>query len=152
MSKIERIRPGVKAFIVHQGKILVIKERIHHPGTAERILHDVPGGGIDLGETLHETVKREVFEEVGLQIEIDYPVGSWDFQLFDQHDGVHIVCLGFRCHVQTDSLDFPTIDTSKNPAKEDIFETFWESKEKLLQNTEIFPNENMRKSLENVRI
>ena len=33
--------------------------------------YDIPGGGIELGETTYEALKREIFEETGLQVEPD---------------------------------------------------------------------------------
>ncbi len=145
MTKIERIRTGVKAFIVYQGKVLVVKERIRRNGL-ETIIHDVPGGGIELGETLKEALKREVFEEVGLKVTIQYPVGGWDFMIENPESGVHIVCLGYQCQV----IGEPKIDTSKNPAEEDIFETLWMTKEEILSSDNIFVNPDMRKAVEHV--
>lgn len=33
--------------------------------------YDIPGGGIELGETTYDALKREIFEETGLQVEPD---------------------------------------------------------------------------------
>ena len=65
MKSTTRIRPSAKAFIVHAGKILVVKEKVINDGL-ERIIHDVPGGGIEPGESSHDALLREVMEEVGL--------------------------------------------------------------------------------------
>ncbi len=145
--KIERIRTGVKAFIVHEGKILVLKERVRRHGV-ETIIHDLPGGGIELGETLHEALIREVQEEVGLQIAIERPVGSWEFLIDNPEGGVHIVCLGFQCSL----VGKPEIDLTRNPAQEDIFETFWATKEELMQSGEIFPKQDLQLTLANLQI
>lgn len=37
---------------------------------------DLPGGGMEYGETLHDAIKREVMEEVGVEIEIIRPVAA----------------------------------------------------------------------------
>lgn len=147
MAKIERIRTGVKAFIVREGKVLVIKERVRRNGT-ETIIHDVPGGGIELGETLREALEREILEEVGLKINIQYPVGGWDFIIENPEAGVHIVCLGYQCQL----VGEPKIDTTKNPAQEDIFDTIWMTRDEILSSEEIFVNPDMRKALEHVQI
>jgi ADP-ribose pyrophosphatase YjhB (NUDIX family) len=147
MSEIECIRTGVKAFIIHDGKVLVIKERVRRNGI-ETIIHDVPGGGIELGETLHEALEREVMEEVGLAISIDHPVGGWDFVIKNPEAGVHIICLGFQCQL----IGEPIIDVTKNPAQEDIFATIWMTKEEILVNDQVFVNEDMRQALRHVQI
>lgn len=149
-----RIRVGAKAFIVHEGKILLISEQLHNGdvtthGQGNEILHDFPGGGVELGETLHEALKREVMEEVGLAVEVDRPVGSWDFFREMEDETVHLVCVVFQCHVVGDVA----IDTTKNPAEEDIFETRWVSKEELLNSPHLFLEpEAILGSLENVTI
>lgn len=51
-------------------KILVVKRN-------DVPLWDLPGGRKDKGETLEECVIREVKEETGLEIEIDYLIGEF---------------------------------------------------------------------------
>ena len=146
MSKIERIRPGAKAFIVHNGKILIIKERL--PGEAAEVIHDLPGGGIELGETIHDALHREVMEEVGLTIEIVRPVGCWGFVNHLPLEDVHIVCMGYQCRL----IGEPTIDVHNNPAEEDIFEAVWLTKEEILDSGILTKHPDMALSLENVQI
>jgi len=56
---------AVSAAIFRDGRVLIVR-RAHPPG---RGLHTLPGGGVELGETLVEAVVREVREETGLAIE-----------------------------------------------------------------------------------
>ncbi len=143
---ISRIRPGVKAFIVHENKILVIKERIQNGlGT---VIYDVPGGGIELGETAQETLKREVKEEVGLDISIERPVGCWDFVVSGATETVHLVLLGYQCSVVGEAV----IDTAHNPAQEDIFEVTWLTKVEILNAPDSMFTDDMKKSLANVSL
>lgn len=141
-----RVRTGVKAFIVHEGKILVIHERVKREDKPDEILFDVPGGGIEGSETLEETLHREVFEEVGLKIEIERPVGGWEHFYNKKDEQVHIVCVAFQCRLKGSA----EIDTTKNPAAEDIFETQWLTKEQLMNDPEVLDIEDMRKSVANV--
>jgi len=58
--------PAVGALILNDKKeILLVKTR------QWGILYAIPGGHIELGETIGEAVKREVKEEVGLDIDLE---------------------------------------------------------------------------------
>ena len=59
---------AVSAAIVRGGKVLVVR-RARKPA---QNLYTLPGGAVELGETLHDAVMREVREETQLEIE---PVG-----------------------------------------------------------------------------
>ena len=56
---------AVSAAIVRDGKVLVVR-RARKPALN---LYTLPGGGVEIGETLNEAVTREVREETGLAIE-----------------------------------------------------------------------------------
>ncbi len=56
---------AVSAAIVRDGKILVVR-RARAPGHG---LYSLPGGVVEVGETLKEAVAREVREETGMTIE-----------------------------------------------------------------------------------
>ncbi len=59
---------GAKALVVHEGKVLIVRES----GDYEEGLHegkwDVPGGRLDDGESFFDGLKREVREEAGLEV------------------------------------------------------------------------------------
>jgi len=61
----ERPYLAVSAAIVRDGKILVVR-RARAPA---RGLYSLPGGVVEIGETLTEAVTREVSEETGMTIE-----------------------------------------------------------------------------------
>ena len=56
---------AVSAAIMRDGKVLVVR-RARKPALN---LYTLPGGGVEIGETLHEAVVREVREETGLAVE-----------------------------------------------------------------------------------
>ena len=63
-------RISLKALIYNNtGQILVVKE-------INRTYWDLPGGGMDFGETIESSLKRELYEEVGYK-------GDLRYQLFD---------------------------------------------------------------------
>lgn len=57
---------GVGAIIVDRGRVLLVKRR--NPPLQGR--WSLPGGRVELGETLVEAVRREVAEECGLDVEV----------------------------------------------------------------------------------
>ncbi len=56
---------GVGAVVVHEGRVLLV-QRAKEPAKGR---WSIPGGLIEVGETLHEAVVREVQEETGLLVE-----------------------------------------------------------------------------------
>ena len=56
---------AVSAAIFRDGRVLIVRRA----GPPAHGLYTLPGGGVELGETLVEAVTREVREETGLEIE-----------------------------------------------------------------------------------
>lgn len=56
---------GVGAVIISEGKIL-LERRGNEPGRGE---WSIPGGLVEVGESLEQTIVREVREETGLEVE-----------------------------------------------------------------------------------
>jgi 8-oxo-dGTP pyrophosphatase MutT (NUDIX family) len=68
-----------KALIIKNQSVLLIQkgpEDIHNP-----LRWETPGGRLQAGESLDEQLRREVFEEVGLKVEVGAPLAIWSWQL-----------------------------------------------------------------------
>ena len=97
------IRVAAKAVIIQQGSLLTI-ERQDRWGT----YYVLPGGGQNPGEDLHQTLRRECLEEVGLEVipgdllfVRDYIVRNHEFA---KEDGeLHQLELIFACQVKADA-------------------------------------------------
>lgn len=68
------IRINVNALVVHEDKILLIKfEDENGPH------YNLPGGGVDDGESLPAALKRECLEEANAEVNVLDLVGSWEY-------------------------------------------------------------------------
>src|SRR5437879_11234753 len=81
-----RFRIAVSALIFEGGRVLLAHRR-------DIDWWNLPGGGMEVGETVEEALYREVYEETGLQVEIEQLVGVYSKQQKKE------VVLTFRCHV-----------------------------------------------------
>ena len=66
---------GIGAVVIRDGKVLLIRRGVA-PG---RGLWAVPGGSLELGETLQQGAEREILEETGITIRAREPVCAFDF-------------------------------------------------------------------------
>jgi 8-oxo-dGTP diphosphatase len=86
---------GVGAIIIDKGRVLLVK-RGHPPLAGE---WSIPGGVLELGETLREAAIREAREETCLTVETAELLGVYDRVLRDD-DGrtlYHFVLVDFLC-------------------------------------------------------
>jgi 8-oxo-dGTP diphosphatase len=88
---------GVGAVIFHENQVLLI-QRGQEPLKGEWSL---PGGALELGETLQQGIRREVLEETGLEIEPQQIIEIFDRIVRDESGAVrfHYVLVDFLCRV-----------------------------------------------------
>jgi len=86
---------GVGAVVVRGDRALIVR-RGHEPRKGEWSL---PGGLLDLGESLSEAVRREVKEETGLEVQLGPIIETFD-RVHRDPDGrirYHFVIVDFVC-------------------------------------------------------
>ena len=86
---------GVGAVILDQRRVVLVKRRL--PPLAGE--WSIPGGRLEIGETLREAVVREAHEETGLTIEPADLLGVYDRLVRDGSGRVlyHYVLIDFLC-------------------------------------------------------
>lgn len=86
---------GVGAVIVRDGQALIVR-RGHEPRKGEWSL---PGGRVELGESLIEAVRREMSEETGLEVAIGPMLETFDrvHRAADGRIRYHFVIIDYLC-------------------------------------------------------
>lgn len=113
---------GVGAVIVDAGRVLLVK-RGQPPLAGEWSL---PGGGVEVGETLAAGVQREVFEETGLIVSVGPIVEVLD-RIHPDADGrvqFHYVLIDYLCSVVGGSLAPQSDAADARWAREEELEGF----------------------------
>lgn len=86
-------RVGVGGLVVDGGKLLLIK-RAFEPSSG---LWSIPGGLLELGESLEEAVAREVEEETGIKVEVGELLDVLNWVIRDEQGKIkyHYVLIDF---------------------------------------------------------
>ena len=95
---------GVGAVVLDGDRVLLVK-RAHEPLKGEWSL---PGGAVEVGETLEEAIRREVREETCLEVEVGPIVDVLDRIRYDPVGRVkfHYVLVDFLCRPLSGTLQY----------------------------------------------
>src|SRR3954463_3165009 len=88
---------GVGAVIVHEARVVIV-QRGTEPLKGQ---WSIPGGALEIGETLRQCAVREAFEETGLQVEAGEVLEVFD-AIYRETDGriqYHYVLIDFACRL-----------------------------------------------------
>ncbi len=105
-SRQHRRRPAmtVRAAIEVGGKILFLRARDESAASPDGCWYFLPGGHVDHGETLEQALRREIKEEVGLEVDRLRPAYLREF-IAGRHEHCspgmprdhHVIALIYRC-------------------------------------------------------
>jgi 8-oxo-dGTP diphosphatase len=95
---------ATKAFIVHDGKILILRESSAYTDGTNTGRYDVPGGRLKPGEHFMDSLRREIAEETGLSVTIKAPffVNEWRPRV--KGEQWQIVGIFFLCESETNNV------------------------------------------------
>ena len=97
LRRADTIRPSVSAVIWKDGRLLLQKR-------SDGGQWGLPGGSVEIGESVTQAIRREVREETGFTVEVGRLVGVYSdpaFQVVQYPDGRvwHYVNLCFECAI-----------------------------------------------------
>lgn len=95
---------AMKSFIVKDGKVLILRESTRYGEGTQTGNYDVPGGRLKPGEEWSAGLKREVFEETGLQVKEGKPIAVSEWRPVVKGEQWQIVAVFFECFVESGSL------------------------------------------------
>lgn len=137
MSRITRYpEPTVGALILNGNKQILLAK-----SNKWKNRYTLPGGHIELGETMEEALRREVKEETGLEVKpimflnLQEAIYSKEF-----HEPKHFIFLDFLCQAQT---------TDVRVDKDELQEFIWvEPRKALKMNVDSFTRRTISKCLQ----
>jgi ADP-ribose pyrophosphatase YjhB (NUDIX family) len=103
VSKAKELRPSVAAIITNAEGHVLLQRR------SDNGLWGLPGGSVEIGESVTTAIVREVREETGLAVEVERLVGVYSdpaFQVVRYKDGnvVHYINTLMTCRVVAGAL------------------------------------------------
>lgn len=99
-----QLQVAQKAVLYDGGKILMIQKSADDPFNP--LKWEIPGGRLDVGEDLTDHLKREVREEVGLEIEIGPPLAMWQWSMGSAESAKTVVAVSRLCYPLTGDITF----------------------------------------------
>lgn len=100
----------VVAALIRQGDRILLTQR--WPGKHVGLTWEFPGGKVEHGETDHEALKRELSEELGIEVDI----GSCCFETCHGYGNREVHLLIYRCRIVTgepQAIDVKAVDWAK---------------------------------------
>ena len=93
----DSIRPSVCAIIINDNNQILLEQR------SDNQLWGLPGGGVEISESVTQALYREVIEETGLNVQIIKLIGIYsdpeNYSIMSYPDGglVQYVSITFKC-------------------------------------------------------
>lgn len=134
---IDKFFLATKAFVVHDDKVLILREASTNPDGTNEGSYDIPGGRLHPGEQVIDTLLREIAEETGLEVAIKHPFTHGEWRPMVRGEQWQIIAFFFICESASNTVtlseehdsyewidpkeyaNYPIIDNLKS-----VFETY----------------------------
>ena len=95
---------AVRAAIIRNRKVLIIRESNDYETGTNPGKYDLPGGKIELGETIAAALTREAKEESGIDIMVGEVFFTSEWQPIVHDVQIQIIAMFFVCYPLSDSV------------------------------------------------
>lgn len=99
-----KIFAATKAFIVHNGKVLLLRESGKYKDGTNVGRYDVVGGRVEPGQRFDESLLREIKEETGLEVKVGRPFFVNEWRPVVRGEQWQIVGTFFECFAKSDDV------------------------------------------------
>lgn len=101
---VDKLFAATKAFIVHDGKILLLKESSKYNDGSNEGKFDVVGGRVEPGQKFDESLLREIKEETGLDVQVGRPFFVNEWRPVVRNETWQIIGTFFECFANSDDV------------------------------------------------
>tara|TARA_Y100000034_G_scaffold132299_1_gene194941 strand:+ start:1240 stop:1539 length:300 start_codon:yes stop_codon:yes gene_type:complete len=97
-----KVFTAMKAFIIYDGKVLLLRESTKYKDGANAGKFDVVGGRVEPGQRFDESLLREIKEETGLTVTLGKPFFVNEWRPTVRGEQWQIIGTFFECFADTD--------------------------------------------------
>ncbi|MDP2750081.1 MAG: NUDIX domain-containing protein [Nanoarchaeota archaeon] len=101
---VDKLFAATKAFIVHNGKILVVRESSKYKDGTNAGRFDIVGGRVEPGQRFDESLLREIEEETSLKVKVGKPFHADEWRPCVKGEKWQVIATFFECFAETDKV------------------------------------------------
>jgi len=98
------LQVAMKAVIVHDGKVLILREAAKHTTNTHKGRYQMPGGRVEPGEVFSVALDREIREETGLTVIQKDPILTGEWRPIIKGVPHQIIGMFIVCEAPTDTV------------------------------------------------